>query len=57
MEDGTLRSDLPLDVLSNLCGGLIIGAFRSLPFLDNGVERVSAVATETLLKGLTASRE
>lgn len=57
MEDGTLRSDLPLDVVSNLCGGLIIGAFRSLPFLENGVERVSAVATETLLKGLTASSE
>jgi TetR/AcrR family transcriptional repressor of mexCD-oprJ operon len=57
MEDGTFRNDLPLDVLSNLCGGLIIGAFRALPFLENGVERVSAVATETMLKGLKAVSE
>jgi TetR/AcrR family transcriptional repressor of mexCD-oprJ operon len=57
MEDGTLRSDLPLEVLSNLFGGLIIGAFRTLPYLENGVERASAVATETLLKGLRAGAE
>ena len=54
---GRLRSDLPLEVLSHVCGGLIIAAFRSLPFLENGVERASAVATETLLAGIRSGTE
>jgi TetR/AcrR family transcriptional regulator, mexCD-oprJ operon repressor len=57
MQDGTLRSDVPLEVLSNLFGGMIFGAARSLPFLENGVERASAIATETLLKGLGPSAQ
>jgi len=51
MDDGTLRSDLPLEVLSGMFGGMIVGAFRALSIL--GVERASAVAAETLLNGLT----
>jgi TetR/AcrR family transcriptional regulator, mexCD-oprJ operon repressor len=57
MTDGTLRSDVPLEVLSNLFGGMIFGASRTLPYLENGVERASAIATETLLKGLSSSAE
>jgi AcrR family transcriptional regulator len=51
MDDGTLRDDLPLEVLAQLWGGLLSGAIRSIGELDNGVERAGAAVSSLFLHG------
>lgn len=51
MDDGTIRDDLPLEVVAHLWGGLLSGAIRSIGELDNGVERAGAAVTSLFLDG------
>jgi TetR/AcrR family transcriptional regulator, mexCD-oprJ operon repressor len=53
MDDGTLRNDLPLELLSRLWGGLLAGAVHSMSQQnhDMGVEGVSAAVTGVFLRG------
>jgi TetR/AcrR family transcriptional repressor of mexCD-oprJ operon len=53
VEDGTLRHDLPMEVLVQLWGGLLAGAFRSMGELDNSVESASAAVISMFLQGAT----
>lgn len=49
--DGTLRSDLPAEVLARLFGALLGGAFRSVLQFDGGIERTSAAVCSLFLDG------
>jgi TetR/AcrR family transcriptional regulator, mexCD-oprJ operon repressor len=53
MDDGTLRNDLPLELLGRLWGGLLAGAVHSMNQhnLDMGVEGVSAAVADMFLRG------
>jgi AcrR family transcriptional regulator len=51
VDDGTLRADIRIDVLAQLWGGLIQGAFRSMRRFGGGVERTSAEVTSIFLRG------
>jgi AcrR family transcriptional regulator len=55
IEDGSLRSDLPVEVLTQLLRGLLQSSLRSLSFFDDSVERASAAVTEVLLHGIQSS--
>jgi TetR/AcrR family transcriptional repressor of mexCD-oprJ operon len=56
MDDGTLRNDLPLELLTGLWGGLLGGALRSMSrgVHDVGVEAMSAAAASLFLRGAGA---
>jgi len=49
--DGTLRSDLPVDALAQLFGGLLVAAIRWASQHDGGVERTSAAMNSVFLHG------
>jgi AcrR family transcriptional regulator len=49
--DGTLRSDLSVDLLTSMWGGLLRGVFRSPSTLEGGIERTSAALTSFFLDG------
>jgi AcrR family transcriptional regulator len=51
MADGTLRSDIPVDGLAQLWGGLLQAAIRWSSELDGGVERTSAAMNSVFLHG------
>jgi TetR/AcrR family transcriptional repressor of mexCD-oprJ operon len=51
MTDGTLRSDLPVEALAQLWGGLLQAAIRWASQLDGGVERTSAAMNSVFLHG------
>jgi AcrR family transcriptional regulator len=51
MTDGTLRSDLPVEALAQLWGGLLQAAIRWTTQLDGGVERTSAAMNSVFLHG------
>jgi AcrR family transcriptional regulator len=49
--DGTLRGDLPAEVLARLFGALLGGALRSMVQFDGGIERTSAAVCSLFLHG------
>ena len=49
--DGTLRGDLPVDLLARLFGALLDGAVRSMLQADEGIERTSAAVCSLFLHG------
>jgi hypothetical protein len=51
MEDGTIRQDLPVEVLAQLWGGLLVSTIRSMGQFDIGVERASASMSSVFLRG------
>jgi AcrR family transcriptional regulator len=51
MEDGTIRQDLPVEVLAQLWGGLLVSTIRSMRQFDIGVERASASMSSVFLRG------
>ncbi len=51
IDDGTLLTDLPVDVLYQLWGGLLLGASRSMVQREGSVERAGAAASSLFLKG------
>jgi TetR/AcrR family transcriptional repressor of mexCD-oprJ operon len=55
VEDGTIRRDLPVEVLAQLWGGLLVSTIRSMRQFDIGVERASAAMSSVFLHG-TESR-
>jgi TetR/AcrR family transcriptional regulator, mexCD-oprJ operon repressor len=55
MTDGTLRSDIPVEGLAQLWGGLLQAAIRWSSELDGGVERTSSAMNSVFLQG-AASR-
>jgi len=55
IDDGSLRGDLPVDVLAQMWGGLLDRALRSMAQLDNGVERASAAVSSLFLHGAAST--
>ena len=53
IDDGTFRGDLSAEILSQLWGGLIDGAVRSLRRTGGGGEHASALVTSVFLEGAT----
>lgn len=51
MEDGTIRRDLPVEVLARLWGGLLVSTIQSMRAFDIGVERASAAMISVFLHG------
>jgi AcrR family transcriptional regulator len=51
MTDGTLRSDVPVEALAHLWGGLLQATIRWTTELDGGVERTSAAMNSVFLHG------
>lgn len=52
--DGSLRSDLPLEVLMNLFSGLIKGALAAVATGRQGVEQAAAAVTTVFVHGAQA---
>lgn len=51
VSDGTLRSDLSVDTLARLWGGMVEAMLRSPLVADHGVERATTAVTEAFLGG------
>jgi AcrR family transcriptional regulator len=49
--DGTLRSDLPVELLTRMWGGLLEAVLRTSGNLEGGVERASSAVSSLFLNG------
>ena len=52
MTEGTLRQDLPVEVLARFWGGLLVSTIRSMRQFGLGVERASAAMSSVFLYGV-----
>lgn len=55
LADGSLRVDLPLDVLVELFSGLLKSALDTTTFGGRGIEETAAAVTSVFLRGVSAS--
>ena len=51
VDDGTLRSDLPVEVIARLWGGMVEVMLRSFDGGDRGIEAASSALSEVFLSG------